>query len=174
MGPGMGQASNSKATGRYADGQQPAISNASGNVPLPVPVNVPNAQEATGSGGMYVVNATEMGQGTGIPPPAGGQAASANVLATILLGLALQAKTAAPAAAPPMGHVLPQCAGGPIQMAQDAAPQLAMAPQQAMLQYQQPMPPPAPAVPAPSPPVAHAPRPLPRPLMQPVAQQQQQ
>ena len=88
-----------------------------------------------------------------------------------LQGLALQGQAAVPAAAPPMAPVLPQGAGGPVQLAHAAAPQLAMAPPQAVPQQPQPMPRPALAVPVPMPPIPPAPRPLVRPLMPAVAQQ---
>ena len=68
-GPGIRQASSSTATGRYAAAQQPAIPNVSGNAPMPLPANVSNAQQVTGLGGTYVVNATGLGQGIGAPPP---------------------------------------------------------------------------------------------------------
>ena len=177
--PGMGQTSSSTATRSYAVAQPPAIPNASSNAPMPPPTNLSHVQQAMGIGGMYEVNASGMGQETGISPPGGGQFANAqsanpavNALATFLQGLALQSQAAAAVAAPPMAPVLPHGRGGPLQKAQAATQQLAMAPQQAVAQ-QQPMPRPVPVVPGPMPQIPPVPRPPVRPLMEPVAQQQQ-
>ena len=167
----MGQTSSSTATGSYAAAQQPVIPNASGNAPMPHPANVSNAQQAIGFGGTYVVNATGLGQEIGVPHRGGRQAASGNVMAMFLQGLALQSQAAAPAAVPPRAPALPQGAARPIQLAQAAVPQLAMASQQTVPHQAQPMPRPALAVPAPMQPVPPAPRPIVRPLMPLVAQQ---
>ena len=127
---------------------------------MPLPANVSNAQQATVFGGTYVVNATGTGQGIGVAPPVGGQAANAqlanpscNAFAIFLQGLALEGQAVAPAAASLMGA------------AQAAARQASMAAPQAVLQQQQPMPRPPPAVPVLMPPAPPAPRPLVRPLL---------